>query len=511
MNRTPTPAVNIPHRPAAAQIREARKYIQDTNLAEQVLVDDQGLLMAVEGANAMFLRPLQEMLSTPAGVAEIRSLAPHEFQQQVRARRQPRKRSGAETVRAARQANLAVDHVLGRAIEARASDFYLDIRTLDDVAILSIRTYGIVREIDRMSAEAGKEVARGLFSKAENHSWEDIEPTDTAFSHWHDGRLYRVRANSLPEVRGAALSCRVRDPNFVLPLGEAGYNDRQQGYITRMCRSPGGLILVTGETNSGKSTTLAGLMKDTPRSQRMIEIADPVEVEFDNVTHCEIDHKRKDPEAFFHKVLASTVRQNPDALVLGEIRDERTARAAQNMAIQGKRVFSTLHTQSCVAAIPRLANLGIDPHLLALREFIAGIVNQNLVPMVCPECGRREPADPSLIERYRTLFGDAARYVNPAGCDHPRCVGGIIGQTLVAEVLPLGLDRKEAHKLIAANRLWQLQQYMHREFGVVSKQEHAWAKVLQGLIDPEITEAIIGEWSGEVTTPPVESASGGGR
>ena len=490
-------------------IREARKFIADTNLQDSVLVDDRGALVAIEGTDAMFLQPLREMLGTSTGKQNVRYLAPHEFRQKVQSQAQPRKKSGSDTVRAAKLANLAVDHVIGLAIDARASDFYLDIRDLDDVAILSIRTYGLVREIDRMNAQAGREIATGLFSRSVNDSWEDITPSDTSFSHWHAGKLYRIRANSLPEVRGATLSCRIRDPQFVLPLGQAGYNARQQGYISRMCRSPGGLILITGETNSGKSTTLASLMKDTPRGQRMIEIADPVEVEFDTVTHCEIDHRREDPEAFFRKVLASTVRQNPDALVLGEIRDERTAKAAQNMAIQGKRVFSTLHTQSCVAAIPRLTNLGIDAHLLSLREFIAGIVNQNLVPLVCPDCCREEPADPALQNRYRSLFGDAARYVNPEGCDSPRCVGGIVGQTLVAEVLPLGLDRGDAHKLIASSRLWELQDYMQRQFQVLTKQEHARDKVLSGLIDPELTEAIIGEWSGGVSDSQAVSVSGG--
>lgn len=507
-------------------VRSARKLVADTNLQDKVLVDDGGRLFAVEGTNPMFLQPLREMLATSAGKpgkggagedgkrmlepAEVAYLPLHEFRSKVRAASQPRKKSGTETARAALLANVTLDHVLGGAIAARASDFYIDILEPDDEAILSFRTYGIVREFERMSAEEGREIATGLFARAGNDQWDSSTPTDTSFSHWHNGRLYRVRANSLPEVRGAALSCRIRDPQFVLPLDEAGYSPGQQGYITRMCRAPGGLILITGETNSGKSTTLASLMKDAPRGQRMIEIGDPVEVWFDGVTHCEIDHRKEDPEAFFASVLASTVRQNPDALVLAEIRDPRTAGAAQNMAIQGKRVFSTLHTQSCVAALPRLANLGIDAHLLTLREFIAGLVNQNLVPLVCPDCCRREPADPSLADRYRTLFGDNARYVNPDGCgpDNPKCVAGVIGQTLVAEVFPLGLDDGHAHEMIGSNRLWELQEYMRKTFNIQTKQEHARDKVLSGLIDPELTEAIIGEWRTDIREVPSTSQSG---
>ena len=147
------------HAPAtdARKIREARKFVDDTNLQDRVLVDDRGALHAIEGTDAMFLQPLREMLATTAGEANVAFLAPHVFRQKVQSRAQPRKKSGSETVRAARQANLAVDHVLGLAIDARASDFYLDIRNLDDVAILSIRTYGLVREIERMTAQAGKE------------------------------------------------------------------------------------------------------------------------------------------------------------------------------------------------------------------------------------------------------------------------------------------------------------------------------------------------------------------
>ena len=233
-------------------------------------------------------------------------------------------------------------------------------------------------------------------------------------------------------------------------------------------------------------------MRDAPRSQRMIEIADPVEVEFDHVTHIELDHYREDAEGLFRDIMAAIVRQNPDSLILGEIRDELTARAAMTMAIQGKRVFSTLHTQSCVAAIPRLASLGVDAHLLTLREFIAGIVNQNLVPVTCQACALDVHPDPQRHQRYRSLFGPV-KYINPAGCD--ACRGGVTGQTLVAEVYPLYLDRKEAHRLIARNELFRLAQYMTKEHGVETKEEHARSKVAAGIVDPQAAEEIIGEWS----------------
>ena len=301
--------------------------------------------------------------------------------------------------------------------------------------------------------------------------------------------------------------CRVRDPGYILPLDKSGYSDHQVSLIKRICMAPGGLILITGETNSGKSTTMAALMDSSSRNQRMIEIADPCEVEFDHCTHVELDHYRDDAGEAFKNILAATVRQNPDALVLGEIRDEITAQAAQNMAIQGKRVFSTLHTQSCVAAIPRLASFGVDHHLLSLREFIAGIVNQNLVPLVCQNCCREQHDDADRDRRYRALFGSVVRYVNPDGC--PQCVSGVSGQTLVAEVYPFFLDRKDAHKYISNHELFRMENYMKQEFGIESKQDHARSKVLRGLIDPALTEEIIGEWAsvpaGEIKSIPVDA------
>ena len=146
-----------------------------------------------------------------------------------------------------------------------------------------------------------------------------------------------------------------------------------------------------------------------------------------------------------------------------------------------------------MAAIPRLASFGVDHHLLSLREFIAGIVNQNLVPLVCQNCCREQHDDADKDRRYRALFGPDIRYINHEGCNE--CVSGVAGQTLVAEVYPFFLDRKDAHKFIANHELFRLESYMKREFDIESKQDHAGGKVRLGLIDPEMTENIIGEWT----------------
>ena len=449
---------------------------------------------------------------------------------------QEQKKSGSQLEEEQKVANENVNYILQQAVEANASDVYLDIGRKK--AKLSFRVYGMVRFVQEMQGDLAAAIARGLFSRHKNRQWEQASVCDCAFDFDHGERQFRVRVNSIPEVRGQSISCRIRDPGLVLPLDEAGYDDGQIELIERICMAPGGIILISGETNSGKSTSATSLMFLARRGQRMIEVADPVEALFDHVTHIELDHYREDADNNFNRLMGAIVRQNPDMLVLGEIRDEATAAAAQRMAIQGKRVLSTIHTQSCVAAIPRLQSLGVHRHLLSLPEFLAGIINQNLVPVVCRSCCHdvhpdiREAAEgtpcaecggpmipelqtvnphlrcrngcngtrpfnsavTSRIQRYRKAFGPDAdlRYINPDGCSE--CTSGITGQTLVAEVYPLGLDRHGAHQLIAEDRLWLLEDHMIEHFGILTKADHARSKVLAGLIDPHVTESIIGEW-----------------
>ena len=500
-NRTPPP---IPEAASAVWTtdNQINDYIVSNNL--DVMVRSTGEVFAAGNVDRRLIRGLTMIVKSRLKVeSAVTLVSPIEWQQLKD--KTTRRKAGMVQDRVAQTGNATVEYVLAKAVEAGASDIYLDIR--EQTAVLSFRIFGAIQRIEEFDVEIAKGVARGLWNRSRHSQWVESDPVDTAFTYHHEGHEYRIRGSSLKDTRGNSIVCRVRDPGYILPLDKSGYSDHQVSLIKRICMAPGGLILITGETNSGKSTTMATLMDSSPRNQRMIEIADPCEVEFDHCTHVELDHYREDAAEAFKNVLAATVRQNPDALVLGEIRDEITAQAAQNMAIQGKRVFSTLHTQSCVAAIPRLVSFGVDHHLLSLREFIAGIVNQNLVPLVCPRCCRGRHEDADKDRRYRTLFGPDIRYINPSGCD--QCVSGISGQTLVAEVYPFFLDRKDAHKYISNRELFRLETYMRKEFNIESKQDHARGKARLGLIDPEKTEEIIGEWTFDYELKLIEPMAAG--
>ena len=475
--------------------RVVREFLVTQGGPLECVVTRDGTVFAVPGAlrrrvSRALLRCVEERL----GRAALVDVTPTQLR---RWREATRPRSAPQQADARKQSNKTVEYVFGAAIERRASDVYLDIGR--EEAVLSFRTFGFVKRFEAFPREAALELVRAIWTLGENAQFQPTGVCDVAFDFGHRGREYRIRANSMKEVRGNTVVCRIRDPLFTLPLVECGYSAGQVNQIERICRCPGGLMLITGETNSGKSTTLASLMAAMPRTERTMEVADPVEVHMPHVAHIQIEHYGEGAAEQREKVQAGMVRQNPDNLVLGEIRDKVTAAYAQNMALQGKRVLSTLHTQSCAAAVPRLLGLGISQSLLGTRAFLAGVVNQNLVPVVCPRCGRHAHPDPEADRRYRRMFGQGVRFINERGCDV--CADGATGETLVAEVYPLWLDRRGvAHGLIAHGKLAELERYMRDEGpagGSLTKHCHAAEKVRAGVIDPAHTERIIGEFGVE--------------
>lgn len=381
--------------------------------------------------------------------------------------------------------NPNVQIVLDEAIKTNASDIYLDVNVEDDSATVHLRVYGERHFFTDYDASEGARLARALFRRDPMAHYEPKDPCNCAFN--YEG--IRVRGSLLPESRGVSTVFRARDPNFNLPLPELGFSEVQQKHITRMIRAPGGLGVLSGPTNSGKSTTLSSVMAALPLTQKIIEIADPIEVLFPYVTHVPIDHYREDAEQVFPMYLAELVRQNPDSLFIGEIRDSQTAEAAKNMSIQGKRVWTTLHTQHCATAIPRLDNLGVDHHLLQMPGFLTGVISQNLVPVLCRHCYREEGPEDQYV------YGTGTRYRNPDGCDHPDCYRGISGQTIVAEVWPLCVEEAAgAFRYIIDKDFVSLREFMIENVGVLTKEEHALGKVEAGICDPFAVQDCIGEF-----------------
>ena len=375
-----------------------------------------------------------------------------------------------------------VEQLLEEAIDDDASDVHIRIRERETSLLFRIDGLLSLRQI--YSRRVGLRLARfafNYFARVRGDFNEKI-PMDGSFEFQRDGDRYGVRINLMPESRGCTLVIRLRSPQRHISLHEAGYDPRQESVIRRGLRRSSGLMIFSGPTNSGKSTSVSNLLAEVPPERSVISIEDPVEIKLPHVAHVDLSTQ---PEGIsLQDLLGCTVRQDPDILSLAEIRDSKTARYAENMALQGRFVISTLHADG-VAAIPlRLCKLGMDDGNFYLPGFLSVLISQTLIPRLCRNCALEEHADGETHARYCTLLGDAGtlRYRNIDGCDE--CRGGISGRELVAEVLPV--DRSV--RMLFRNGDYDAVADHMRECRIISRAAHSRRKILAGLLDPEMVE-----------------------
>jgi general secretion pathway protein E len=267
------------------------------------------------------------------------------------------------------------------------------------------------------------------------------------------GEEVDLRVSSLPGAWGESLVLRLLRKRQELPtLDGLGLEGAPRTGFDRMIREPNGVILVTGPTGSGKSTTLYRALELVNDGERkIITIEDPVEYDMDGITQVQA---RADIGYSFARGLRAILRQDPDVIMIGEIRDGETARIAIQAALTGHLVFSTLHTNSALAAIERLADLGVEPFLISAA--LRGLIAQRLVRRLCDHCARPASREEiavgeELLEQSRRegalwpahAFASSARWRVPQGCDH--CRGqGYLGRVAVYEAAYIDGPLREA-------------------------------------------------------------------
>lgn len=379
-----------------------------------------------------------------------------------------------------RQSTEIADGIIREGVAVNASDVFIDIR--EKLATVSYKVHGrVIKDEQTLISQTARKVVRALWTKG-NTDWDESGPCDVAFTvDTGAGCVTRVRGNSLREdTRGHTVALRLRNPKEVIALEKAGYLPDQLAALRRMSEATGGVLVIAGPTDSGKSTSLTAIVQGMPAELRKIELADPTEIFLDHCTHVSIERNVDGSYRDLGRILGAMVRQNPDVLILGEIRDKLSASAAMSMAQQGKRVYTSLHANGCAGVPPRLADLGIDLGLLGFREFFIGCVSQNLVACLCPECSTPMELHPGADKEHINLFGDQAR-VTGSGCEG--CRNGVIGQTVVAEVYPLIDDPGPAYQLIKEGNFSALATYMSREHKVLDKHDAAARLVIAGHAD----------------------------
>ncbi|MDI6870537.1 MAG: GspE/PulE family protein [Bacillota bacterium] len=320
-----------------------------------------------------------------------------------------------------------VNSMIAEALRKRASDVHLE--PFEGQVRLRYRIDGVLREETPPPRRLWSGVVSRIKVMAGLNIAERRLPQDGRFRLRLGGREVDVRVSTVPTVHGESVVLRLLDrASLLLTLSELGFSPEVQAAFERLIALPHGLILVTGPTGSGKTTTLyAALSAINTPEKKIITIEDPVEYQLHGVNQLQV----KEKIGFtFARGLRHILRQDPDIILVGEIRDRETARMAVQAALTGHLVFSTLHTNDAAGGVTRLLDMELEPYLVA--STVRGLLAQRLVRVLCPEC--KIPCQPSEVPGQMAASAGAAVFYRPSGC--PACGGtGYRGRTALYELI----------------------------------------------------------------------------
>jgi len=383
---------------------------------------------------------------------------------------------GAQSIR-------VVNAILKQAIGERTSDIHLEI--FDERVSLRFRIDGILHE----RSSPPKELVAALISRIKILSKLDIAerrlPQDGHFSIHYQNRTIEVRVSVCPTVFGEKLVLRILDKGTVeLNLDLLGFEARQKADFLRAADYPHGLIFLTGPTGSGKTTTLNAVLNTvkTP-SYNFMTLEDPVEYKLSGISQVQV---RPQIGLTFADGLRSFLRQDPDVILVGEVRDKETAEACLRAALTGHLVFSTLHTNDATGAVPRLIDMGMEPFLLS--SSLALVAAQRLVRMLCPHCKAQTSLDQKVIDqmlREGQFPPDTDRsrwaFFKARGCE--KCSHtGYIGRKALYEVF---LINDEMRRIIYKTQDVSELRVAVKKTGAWNMRASGWKKVVAGLTTAE--------------------------
>lgn len=250
-----------------------------------------------------------------------------------------------------------------------------------------------------------------------------------------DGKEIDMRISTLPTVYGEKVVIRLLDRDgFDFNKEDLGFSDNDLKTFNRIIRQPYGIVLVTGPTGSGKTTTLYAVLKDINKEEKnIITVEDPVEYKLHGINQVQVNVKAG---LTFASGLRSILRQDPDIIMIGEIRDSETAEIAIRAAITGHLVLSTLHTNDTASTVVRLVDMGIEPYLVS--SSVVGIVSQRLVKRLCPSCKIAYEASEECKKALGLNNGRSLTLYKPNGCN--KCIKGYRGRIPVHEVMYIDRD-----------------------------------------------------------------------
>lgn len=322
-----------------------------------------------------------------------------------------------------------INAMLGEAIKEGASDIHIE--TFEKSLSIRFRVDGVLREV----LSPSRKLAPLLVSRVKVMARLDIAekrvPQDGRISLRIGGRAVDVRVSTMPSSHGERVVMRLLDKNATrLDLHSLGMTPSNHDAFRGMIQRPHGILLVTGPTGSGKSTTLyAGLTEINSNERNILTVEDPIEFDIDGIGQTQVNPK---VDMTFARGLRAILRQDPDVVMVGEIRDLETAQIAVQASLTGHLVMSTLHTNTAIGAITRLRDMGIEPFLIS--SSLLGVLAQRLVRTLCPSC--KEPYQPDAETKKLFAIEPEAELTLYRACGCEACnFKGYRGRTGIYELL----------------------------------------------------------------------------
>ena len=330
-----------------------------------------------------------------------------------------------------------VNSLISRAVEAGASDIHIE--PFERRLRIRVRIDGVLKEEEPAAIELAPAIISRLKIMSGLNIAERRLPQDGAVKMPVRGREVDFRIATAPVAHGECAVIRILDKSSVpLDLKALGFDADAHARIESLLRRPNGIILVTGPTGSGKTTTLyAALARLNAAERKILSVEDPVEYRIPGVNQIQV---KPEIGLTFAHVLRSVLRHDPDVILVGEIRDAETARIAVQAALTGHTVLSTVHTNSAAGALTRLMDMGVEEYLLT--STISGIVSQRLVRTLCRACRSPVPVRAEWRDEFAAAglsMAQGTTLFAATGC--PACSGtGFRGRTVIAEILVPGED-----------------------------------------------------------------------
>jgi general secretion pathway protein E len=325
-----------------------------------------------------------------------------------------------------------VNQLITRAVETHASDVHLE--PFPDRLRVRYRYDGVLNEIEGPPARLQAAVISRIKIMARLDIAERRLPQDGRIRMTVRGHDVDFRVSTVPSLHGETVVLRVLDRTAVqFDYDRLGFTSEIRQGLEHRLDLPNGMVLVTGPTGSGKTTTLyTGLLRLNTIARKIVTVEDPIEYQLAGINQIQV---KPQIGLNFASLLRSILRQDPDVIMIGEIRDLETAQIAVQAALTGHLVLSTLHTNSAAATVTRLRDMGVEDYLLTTT--LKGVLAQRLVRRLCPACKKSAPAAPGLVSRFgldRLAETDDIKLSYPIGC--PECRGtGFRGRRAIGELL----------------------------------------------------------------------------